>query len=195
MANITKKTNKKFAFANIQIFIILILIITSFSIIKIYAAATTSSNNSENITAIGYKKGNWQNTIIRIPCHKFEGYPECSSSTIEVSSTDSNTGEYLGTNNGGSNQYTYYAASSDGTKMSWGLANKLCADLGMKLPNASELHSMYVAQKKGAGEPFAAYNYWASSGWQHENMHNCYMGEGNCGDHDTDDLQYVRCMK
>src|SRR5574344_2360262 len=78
-----------------------------------------------------------------ISCSKYGGYVPCAGSKIETALTDATASEYLGINNGGAELYSYYAASSDGKKMSWGLAYKTCNDLGLRLPDASELHSMY----------------------------------------------------
>lgn len=124
---------------------------------------------------------------IRIPCSKFSGYENCSTVEVEVAdSTASSIPE-------GDSKYT---ASDNGVKMSYYMAKKTCEDKGLRLPNASELHAMYIASTKGVIAPFIKSDYWASGGWGASGpFHNCYMGGGNCGDGSMYKQNYVRCVK
>ena len=124
---------------------------------------------------------------VGIPCYVM--YEPCTGSPIEVDVADIAASDYTGLDR------DKYRASDNGAQMSWYLANKTCQDKGLRLPNATELHSMYIASTKGTIAPFQKTEYWATA-WEEGGVyHNCYMGAGNCGRASYSRLNYVRCVK
>lgn len=124
---------------------------------------------------------------IGIDCYKM--YEECTGKPIEVDVADITASDYSGLDRG------KYNATDNGAQMSWYLAKKTCEDKGLRLPNATELHSMYIASTKGQIAPFHPTEYWATA-WEEGGVyHNCYMGAGNCGRASHTRLNYVRCVK
>lgn len=84
--------------------------------------------------------------------------------------------------------------SADGTKFSKEAAKQACAAKGMRVPNASEAHSMW----KSGATTFKSDNYWIDSSGAAgctDRCQNCYLGGRNCGMKDGSALNYVRCVK
>lgn len=151
---------------------------------KIYTIAPKKQYTNTNNNTYTNKN------ILRIPCSKFLGYASCEP-YITVDKTDSlaapltsreiSSGKYL--------------VSDDKKRMSWHLANKTCEKKGLRLPNASELHAMYLASQQGLIAPFVQHEYWADGSDVIKVYHNCYMGAGNCGRDSYKRFNYVRCVR
>lgn len=131
---------------------------------------------------------NLKNKTITISCSKYGGFADCNK-TIEVDIADITASDKSGLDK------NKYNASDNGAQMSWYMAKKTCEDNGLRLPNPSELHAMYIASTQGLIAPFHPSEYWADAWLEGGVYHNCYMGAGNCGRASYDRLNYVRCVK
>jgi len=124
-----------------------------------------------------------------IPCHSTlsAAYGNCTAGKIiTAADVDAVATDYtdLGSE---------YGATENGSKMTCALANKVCADNGMRLPSYLELNSMYNASMSGKLSGFVSGNYWATC--DASKYRNCDMTSGNCGTTGSSTMNYVRCVK
>lgn len=135
--------------------------------------------------------------FIEIDCNRNVSWgTPCVASKLNVSKTDAVSTEYLGTDNG-LRYREKLGATADGSKMTWGLAKKVCGDLGMRVPNINELTSMYYASVAGKIPAFIPGDYFTSDTADGNNIRGCYMGPGggNCGQGTAEVPCRVRCVK
>lgn len=142
----------------------------------------------KDIVLVGVEININNTETVGVACSKFEGYADCAP-TINVDVADSVAVEYDSSDG-------RYTATSNGSQMSWYLAKKTCEEKGLRLPNASELHSMYIAASKGQIAPFQNGHYWADAYEEGGVYHNCNMSAnaGNCGSASYSRKNYVRCV-
>lgn len=88
----------------------------------------------------------------------------------------------------------YNAASSNGEKMSFGLAYQVCREKGLRLPTPDELYSAYEAQKNIPLDEYASDIFTVSNTEKQNHGSAIDMNPGKSTKYLEKDLKRVRCL-
>ncbi len=152
-------------------------------------------NNKENESEQHTSSDN-----VLIPCvEPYKTEKLCSDEDNLISERqDSVSKIFLGASNGETDLKTHMEADITGSNMTIALAEKICTDKEMRLPEVFELYQMFNAKKPNYGEEFVEDFYWAKP-FNENTVVYCYANSKNCrryeGISDPPKLYRVRCVK
>lgn len=137
---------------------------------------------------------------VSIPCvEPYRTEKLCSDRNKLISEQhDSVSKIFLGASNGETDLKTHMEADITGSNMTIALAEKICSDKKMRLPEVFEFYQMFTAQKTKYGDEFVEDFYWAKP-FNENSVVYCYANTKNCrryeGISDPPKLYRVRCVK
>ena len=138
---------------------------------RVHQARETHYNNIENeikgkktnIPRNTYVNVNTNDNTISIPCiEPYKSDKLCNDKQdLIADATDSISKIFLGASNGETDVKTHLEADLTGSKMTMALADKICTEKGMRLPQIWELYMMFKTDKNDYNKTFSEDYYWA----------------------------------